>query len=208
MDETKFELEDSFEEDNEILEEEYEEDDERGNGIYILLAVFIILFLTTASLFIYYQFYLGDGQWQFSMKKRSTEAVIANKNLEKENVILSKRIDSLMLANERDTNQSDVVQVSASEGSNGELFENIYEGTVYEIQMGAFKNYDFTKYAPQLVNMNVDVEDGYNKLVIGRFTSFDDACAFRQDLKLLGLTGTFIVKKVDGQRVKFDKWCP
>ena len=46
MDDQKFELEQNLDDEiEEELDEEYEE--ERGPGIYILLAVFIILFLTT-----------------------------------------------------------------------------------------------------------------------------------------------------------------
>ena len=62
---TKFEIEGE-------LEEDYEEEDNRGAGIYILLAVFILLFLVSASLLVYYQFYKGHGQFEWSLQKNNS----------------------------------------------------------------------------------------------------------------------------------------
>jgi cell division septation protein DedD len=91
--------------------------------------------------------------------------------------------------------------------SSQSLFTANTTGEVYYVQIGAFKNIDFQKYDPNLVNMFVEVADGMNKLIIGGFLNFDDACNLRKDIVRIGIKNAFIVKKVDGVRVKFSQWC-
>ncbi len=209
MDDQKFELEQNLDDEiEEELDEEYEE--ERGPGIYILLAVFIILFLTTLSFFVYYQFYLGEGKWDFSFKKRTGSAVVLNKELKQENEMLVARVDSLeqslATSGSMGTDSTSASAINDNNGGGGEIFPQSLAGEKWEVQIGAFTNFDFTKYDPYLQNMNIDKENGVTKLVIGRFNSFDEACAMSKDLKKVGI-GNFIVKKVDGKRVKFNQWC-
>lgn len=212
MDEKKFEIEGQIE-NNDQFEEEFEEEfEERGPWVYIFLVIFIILFLSVASLFVYYQFYV-DGKFQFSMKKRTSTNIVIDEELKKENTLLNEKVDSLeniilnMDTSSTESTFNNNVDNSASLNQDApDLFSQEQAGEKYEVQIGAFRTYDFSKYDQNLVNMNVEVEDGFNKLVIGRFQSFDEACEFRQDLKSIGIN-SFIVKKVDGKRVKFNKWC-
>jgi len=210
MEDKKFEIE------GQIEEEEFEDEDynERGPGIYILLVVFIVLFVSILSLFVYYQFYQGEGKWNFSMKKRGMDNVALNKEMEQENAQLKIQVDSLQnVINQfgQDTNQ--VVQEAppketiSNNGGSSSLFYPDLAGEKYEVQIGAFRNFNFAKYDSKLVNMNVDKENGMQKLVIGRFNTFEEACSFKKDILSLGIQNAFIVKKIDGKRQKFDKWC-
>lgn len=182
---TKFEIEGE-------LEEDYEEEDNRGAGIYILLAVFILLFLVSASLLVYYQFYKGHGQFEWSLQKNNSG--LGNNSVS-------------YLKMQRDSSLTQLDSLKNIISSSQSLFTKATAGEVYYVQIGAFRNSDFTKYDPNMVNMFVEVADGMNKLIIGGFTNFDDACNFRKDIVRIGVKGAFIVKKVDGVRVKFNQWC-
>jgi hypothetical protein len=184
----KFEIEGEL--DEEIDDDEEEEG--RGAGIYILLAVFILLFLVSASLLVYYQFYKGKGQFEWSLQKKN--AIAADTNV----AYLKMQHDSSV------TQLDSLKNIIATSQS---LFTKTTTGEVYYVQIGAFRNIDFTKYESNLVNMFVEVADGMNKLIIGGFLNFDDACSFKKDIVRIGIKDAFIVKKVDGVRVKFVQWC-
>jgi hypothetical protein len=187
---TKFEIEGELDEENE--EEEVEESEGRGAGIYILLAIFILLFLVSASMLVYYQFYRGHGKFEWSLQKHPT--IAADTNL-------------AYIVMQRDSTLTQLDSLKNLMTSSQSLFTSTTAGEVYYVQIGAFRNTDFTKYDPNLVNMFVEVADGMNKLIIGGFLNFDDACSFRKDIIRIGIRDAFIVKKVDGVRVKFNQWC-
>lgn len=74
-------------------------------------------------------------------------------------------------------------------------------GTWYEIQIGAFKDIDLTKYRNGLVNLDGEAAGEYNKLTLGRFTNPEIAYDFLADVKEIGFTDAWVVKKVNGVRV-------
>jgi flagellar basal body-associated protein FliL len=187
----KFEIEGELDEDVED-DEELEEEESRSVWVYILLAVFILLFLISSSLLVYYQFYKGQGHFEWSLQKKN--AVVADTN-----------ITNLKLQHDSALTQLDSLKnIVASSQS---LFTANTTGEVYYVQIGAFRNINFAKYSQNMVNMFVEVTDGVNKLIIGGFTNFDDACSFRKDIVRIGIKDAFIVKKVNGERVKFRQWC-
>ena len=227
MEDKKFEIEGDIE-DNDELTEEFEEEDEecegRGRGIYILLAVFILLFLASLSLFAYFQLYQGDGNWDFSLKKKSSGNDTVNKGVQEKNIMLYSQIDSLnnVIANMENAQIATSESPESSETSetveetsspkpkitgSSELFHQDLAGEKYEVQIGAFRSFNFSKYNNNLVNMNVDIKNGLNQLVIGRFSTFNEACVFAKDMRSIGIQNAFVVKKVDGKRVKFTKYC-
>jgi len=193
MEDRKFELDGHIEEEN--PEQIEVNPSSRVIGIYILLVVFIILFLTSASMFVYFQFYQGKGKWHFSLEKNLVDLSLTD-SVVKENTSLKARLDSLQLLVEKNT------------AVDQELFPTDTLGEMYEVQIGFFRSYDFEGYEDKLINMNTETENGATKLRIGRFTTFEEACKFRKDIIDLGIKGAFIVKKVDGQRVPFDAICP
>ncbi|MFC2113958.1 hypothetical protein ACFLRI_01265 [Bacteroidota bacterium] len=197
MEEKRFELEGQIEETEEQLEEE--EVRERGPLMYILLTVFIILFVTTASLFVYFQFYQGGGKWSFSLTKQPPDATSINQDL-------LMKIDNLKA--ELDSLKQSLPDTSIQIQEYSPLFTEDMQGEKFEVQIGYFKSYDFSLYLPYLVNMNVEKSKGSSKLLIGRFDNFQDACNFRRDMLDIGIQGAFVVKKVDGKRIPFDEKCP
>jgi hypothetical protein len=180
-------------------EQAFEKNQSNNTTLSVLLVVFIILFLTCAAFLVYYQFYMGKSGNKFvfnwSLEKKNT-AYMAVKGLEQENKLFKARIDSLSSGK------------AGSFYNQSSMFTNPSTGEVYCVQIGAFKSFNFNKYEPGMVNMFVDKENGLNKLIIGGFTNFEDACQFRKDLRGSGIKGVFIIKKVDGKKVPFESTCP
>lgn len=77
-------------------------------------------------------------------------------------------------------------------------------GLLYRVQIGAFifKKYNIEEDA---VNIDEEVNDGFNKYVIGGFRTVDEAEAFRLDVIDMGIDDAFIVPYVDGIRVSMDE---
>ena len=198
MEETRFEL-DGHVEDHENDEEIEIEEAKRGSGIYILLALFIILFLNSASLFLYFQCYIGQGKWDFTFQKQTHLSEKSAQNQEAEIKVLMTKMDSL-------ENALSIVSNKYQEGT--PLFSMNDSGETFEVQIGFFRSFDFNRYDSLLVNMNVEERNGAYKLMIGRFNNFDDACALRRDMIDMGIDGAFVVKKLNGVRESFDEKCP
>ena len=200
METRKFEIEGEIESpEEETVEEEEEVSGGNGKWLYILLAVFIILFLTSTSFFVYFQFYQGKGKWNFSLVRKA-DANTEMPALTAENNRLKLEIDSLKMI---------AVQSPAQDtAAYGELFPDNMEGEKYEVQIGFFRSFDFSVYQAALVNMNAETSNGATKLMIGRFNTPEEACKFRNDMIAMGIKGAFVVKKVDGKRVPYEADCP
>ena len=196
MENRKFEIDGLIENDNSETVEDNSK--ERGVGIYIVLVVFIVLFLSSVSLFVYYQFYLGSGKWSFNFQKH-TEETNTIQQLAEQNDLLKSANDSLLLL--LDDNVSETLKDKG-------LFMEDCQDECYEVQIGYFKSFDFSGYEENLVNMNAEKENNAVMLRIGRFSTFDEACRFRKDIIDMGIKGAFIVKKVNSKRVHFDQPCP
>jgi hypothetical protein len=195
MEETRFTLDGSVE-DTEEQEELEEEEAQRGPGIYIVLALFIILFLTATSALLYFQCYQGNGRWDFSFHKQSSDALLLNEQVLDSNQVLRTYLDSL-----------NTLLLENNEAFHS-LFDSADSDVIFEVQIGYFRSFDFSRYDTNLVNMNVEYANGAYKLLVGRFTDFSDACAFRRDMIDMGIKGAFVVKKEFGERVPFNVKCP
>jgi len=197
MENRKFEIEGDIESTEEFTEHN-EKENTSGKSVYYFLTLFIILFLTISSLFVYYQFYTGNGKWNFSLKKQITPTT-DHSNLISENLKLKGVIDSIQQILANNSNDTNTFH---------EIFNDDYIGETYEVQIGFFKTFDLTKLDKNLVNMNVETSNGSTKLLVGKFTTLDEACKFRKDIEDMGIKGAFIVKKTDGKRVAFEAKCP
>jgi hypothetical protein len=172
----------------------------------ILLTLFIFLFICTSLLFVYYQFFIGriedKAVWDFTLRKRTNNILTLYEALRK-NSALRKQVDSLETICKSFPDTS-LYALPVSSG----LFDSEIKGVQYQVQIGAFKEYDFSRYNKHLVNMNTDIVNGMTTLLIGRFETFGEACKFRSDLIAMGVKDAFIIKTVDGKRVPFDEYCP
>ena len=77
-----------------------------------------------------------------------------------------------------------------------------YNGVVFKVQVGAFKNKDLSKYLDNNKNFSGDVDsDGQRKYTLGLFTDYWEADNFKKLLREMGVTDAWVVAYKAGQRV-------
>jgi hypothetical protein len=78
-------------------------------------------------------------------------------------------------------------------------------GLHFKVQIGAFKNFDASKYAQKGDNFSSEQGAGMNKYTLGRFRDIETAEAFRKDLERMGLRGAWSVPYKDGVRIEMKE---
>jgi hypothetical protein len=76
-----------------------------------------------------------------------------------------------------------------------------YTGVFYEVQIGAFENFNLADYKDDLVKMNIDYNGPLDQYTLGKFRDLEKALAFQKDVRQMGIQDAFVVAKVDGERV-------
>ncbi len=166
------------------------EDESSGSGkggIIFALIIFIFLFAAAAGILVYQQVQSPGGffTWDPGKEQESerVEHLLAeNKKLEDEISMLNERIQKL---------ESEAVQFEDQEWMSG---------TVYEVQIGAFKYFDMSWYDDNMVQMQMNYDNEYTYFTIGRFRNLDRARNFRDDIQRMGLITAAISKRIDGYR--------
>lgn len=197
------------EEDEDEEEEDYEEVEEGGKGTLTgFLILFILLFIATAGLLGYFQFYQPDGSFKLTFQKRQITATQVN-DLKQENQQLTQVVDSLKQENQQKQALVDSMQNSAkgSDGPGNASFAGgaAISGTYYLVQIGAFESFSFDRYGDNVTNLTFQNNDGVLKLTLGRFKEANAARAFRRDLVEIGMEDAFVAKMENGERVKIIK---
>jgi hypothetical protein len=181
----------------------------RNSGAWI---IFFVLFLLAAGMLVYYQFYQGNGQWRFSLmhksndtsflvqlKKQYPDTIHHTETVKKDSVI---RSDSVHPVNVPGSHP-----VSDQKAADGLTLEPISvdkeppTGTVYEVQIGTFENYDLKKYKAVFNNLHEEKDGKLTKLTLGRFQNEKQANTFKNDMIKLGVKKAWVVKKVNGKRI-------
>lgn len=75
------------------------------------------------------------------------------------------------------------------------------EGVIFRVQIGAIEEkeaQDFLKGSP---NMDITMEDGFLKYLVGFFRDYEEADKVKKELRKLGLKGAWVVPYKDGNRV-------
>ncbi|MEY3412362.1 MAG: hypothetical protein RIQ70_1050 [Bacteroidota bacterium] len=77
-----------------------------------------------------------------------------------------------------------------------------YNGVVFKVQVGAFKNKDLSKYLDNNKNFSGDTDaDGQRKYTLGLFTDYWEADNFKKLLREMGVSDAWVVAYKAGQRV-------
>lgn len=111
-------------------------------------------------------------------------------DLEEQNKQLSQRLDSL---------QAEVQQLRQQNASLREATGQALQ-VGYEVQIGAFREFDVAAYQDQLQRFTKLQRDGMSKYVLGRFARKEDAEAFLRDIRRMGITDAWIAGIADGER--------
>jgi hypothetical protein len=89
---------------------------------------------------------------------------------------------------------ADSLQVSLSELS-----------IVYSIQIGAYTNFNSGLISKDIAQLEEFEENGFNKFAVGKFTTYKEAVALRDDLWRMGFKDCFIIAKSFGVPVNIDE---
>lgn len=81
----------------------------------------------------------------------------------------------------------------------------IQGGLVYRVQIGAYVFYEMDTKPETGGDFISERADGYNKYVVGSFRNYEEAAAFKQELKKMGLDDPWVVPYIDGIRVTLDE---
>jgi len=76
---------------------------------------------------------------------------------------------------------------------------------VYSVQIGAYSNFSSKLISDDLVQLEEFQDAGYNKFVVGKFTTYKETVALRDDLKRLGFKDCFIIAKSYGVLVNMKE---
>ena len=147
------------------------------------VALFIISFLTIAA-FIYV--YSSESGQPFVGKPKTLNNALLKQEIENGRL--------LFLADSLKASNAILMQES-----------NRVDGIFFEVQIGAFENFDIEKYHENLEKLNYTTEDGVNYITLAKFRDLDDAKLFAEDIKKIGITNASIVSKLDGKRVQLKE---
>ncbi|WPP48995.1 hypothetical protein [Catalinimonas niigatensis] len=168
----------------ETLAEEYQELSKKNTAlrrynkqlIYWMRILGVMLLLALAYI-IYIEFYPPFfGRWPELSERYD--------NLLSKNTSLQAEIDSLERVN------SLLVELSP-----------YYTGVFFEVQIGAFENFNLEKYREGLAKLNIDYSGQIDQYTLGKFRDLGMAQDFARDIRKMGIQDAFIVAKVDGKRV-------
>jgi len=112
------------------------------------------------------------------------------------NAILISRLDSL----EGELQMLRTMNASLLEEAGG---DEIQVG--FEVQIGAFEEFDLGAYTEDLVKLRGIKSDQMTKYVLGRFHQYEDAIDFLNDVRKMGLNDAFIAGIVGGERRTIDE---
>ena len=77
----------------------------------------------------------------------------------------------------------------------------IEEGVFFEVQLGAFQDFNLDQYQADLLALRQE-GDATRKFTFGRFRDYAQAEKLKNDLQRMGVSGAFVVARVNGQRVE------
>jgi len=153
-------------------------------GITAALIVFIVLFLLAIG-------YVGLSEWDQPLFGKWPR-------IQQEYEVMTTKMDSLRIMR---------AVVDSVESVNNILVENSdkQEGVFFEVQIGAFEHFNLEQYKTQLAQLRHESVNQLDKYTLGRFRNYKMAQAFKKDIEKMGIQGSFIVGKINGQRVEITE---
>jgi len=176
-------LEEQILETQKLLEEK-EFDDSLTSTYKMQRNIFAILALLFLAGFIYSYFFNKDRGVTNSLKK--------------ENISLIDN-DSLTLYRTSYFNNINTI----ANNSNTDLSSLDKEKIIYSVQIGAFKEFDFTSKG--LMNLSEFQKNGYNKFSIGTYKTYAEAKVLKDSLIKLGFRDCFLSAKSFGNPINIRK---
>jgi hypothetical protein len=163
---------------------------QRKNKLWILFLLFLSSLFLIGLLYFGLQFQQINAKYErLQMEYLSNMQEISNVNdLKKVLVALENEIDLLRKENEYLMESSDRT-----------------DGIFFEVQLGAFKDFNLDQYLKNLSAIRQEKYDDKTKIVLGKFRSFNRALLFENDMKRMGFNEAFIVGRVNGKVVPYQE---
>ena len=76
---------------------------------------------------------------------------------------------------------------------------------VYSIQIGAYMNFNSGLISKDITQLEEFEENGFNKFSVGKFTTYKETVALRDDLRRIGFQDCFIIAKSYGVHVNINE---
>jgi len=139
-----------------------------------------------------------DEAYKLEKQVVSTTQVLAERE---------RRIDSLEQAladAQNGAGSSSNAENSDSDASSSDGGDNYSKGTVYRVQVGAFRNKDLMKFVGHRRFHAEEDQDGVKKYTIAAFRDYWEADLFKKYLREMGVNDAWIVSYKDGVRVQIE----
>lgn len=138
--------------------------------------------------------------------------VAKNRAHKVENEALQQQVDSLdrEIDQLNKENEALLIKIAELEAKYAKLLDSMPtvlppNGTVYQVQMGYYQQLDLVSFNNRLKVVKAEEVNGAKRYVIGYFERPEDALAFANDMKALGIDDAFVTQYVDGIRnMEFD----
>lgn len=168
---------------------EKKEEKKRSNRLLILFLSIICAFLTVSLLVV-----LGNLNNLKNKYETIAVAYLANKNASE---LMNQKIEEIGLLK---------AEIDFLRKDNELLIENSErtDGIFFEVQIGAFKDFNLDQYLQNLSALKQEKHDNRNKIILGKFRSFDRALLFENDIKRMGFDEAFIIARVDGKLMPYQ----
>ncbi|WP_338814842.1 Ezrin/radixin/moesin family protein [Bernardetia sp. Wsw4-3y2] len=188
---------------------------------FILASLCFIFLLSTHSVFAQKMSKEQKKVWKKKQKSMSVEdfkkkvegyetAVEEASKLEKQVVSTSqtlmekeRMVDSLQQAL-ADAQQAAKSETENADASSSDGKDDYSKGTVYRVQVGAFRNKDLMKFVGHRRFHAEEDEDGVKKYTIAAFRDYWEADLFKKYLREMGVNDAWIVSYKDGVRVQIE----
>lgn len=77
----------------------------------------------------------------------------------------------------------------------------VEDGVFFEVQLGAFQDFNLDEYQTEFASLRQD-GDVTRKFTFAKFRTYEKAEKLKNDLQRMGVSGAFVVARVDGQRTE------
>ncbi|WP_439181919.1 hypothetical protein [Carboxylicivirga taeanensis] len=79
-----------------------------------------------------------------------------------------------------------------------------YDGIIFAIQIGAYKDLDLSKYKDNMLGLKQDTYDSINQFTLGEFIEYEQAQDFLQVVQQMGFEQAHIMSFKNGYRIRLE----
>ena len=85
------------------------------------------------------------------------------------------------------------------------LPKNNYDGVLFAIQIGAYKDLDLSEFENNMLGLKQDTYNNINQFTLGEFINYDDARQFLTIIRNMGFEHAYIMSFKNGRRIHIQQ---